>query len=74
VCTYVKSDLDMMHKGNTGLTGKHLPDPDILLLSYTGCFTFLKWFELLCHEYKCETAMLHVPYQTDKSQTICATM
>jgi benzoyl-CoA reductase subunit B len=65
VCTYVKSDLGMMHRGNIGPTGQHLPNPDILMLSYTGCFTFLKWFELLRHEYKCETAMLHVPYQGD---------
>ena len=65
VCTYVKSDIGMMHKGNIGPTGEPLPEPDILLLSYTGCFTFMKWFELLRHEYKCETAMLHVPYQGD---------
>ncbi|MFQ5660383.1 MAG: benzoyl-CoA reductase subunit B [Gammaproteobacteria bacterium] len=65
VCTYVKSDIGMMRKGNIGPTGQPLPEPDILLLSYTGCFTFMKWFELLRHEYKCETAMLHVPYQGD---------
>lgn len=65
VCTYVKSDIGMVKKGNIGPTGQPLPDPDLLLLSYTGCFTFMKWFELLRHEYKCETAMLHVPYQGD---------
>jgi benzoyl-CoA reductase subunit B len=65
VCTYVKSDLGMLRKGNVGPTGQVLPEPDILLLSYTGCFTFMKWFELLRHEYKCETVMLHVPYQGD---------
>ena len=65
VCTYVKSDIGMVKRGNIGPTGQHLPDPDLLLLSYTGCFTFMKWFELLRHEYKCETAMLHVPYQGD---------
>ncbi len=65
VCTYVKSDIGMLRKGNIGPTGQRLPEPDILLLSYTGCFTFMKWFELLRHEYKCETAMLHVPYQGD---------
>ncbi|MDT8320974.1 MAG: benzoyl-CoA reductase subunit B [Xanthomonadales bacterium] len=65
VCTYVKSDIGMMRKGNIGPTGQPLPEPDLLLLSYTGCFTFMKWFELLRHEYKCETAMLHVPYQGD---------
>ncbi|TAJ94024.1 MAG: benzoyl-CoA reductase subunit B [Gammaproteobacteria bacterium] len=63
VCTYVKTDLGMVYNGNIGPTGERLPEPDILLLSYTGCFTFLKWFELLRHQYKCPTVMLHVPYQ-----------
>ena len=47
VCTYVKCDIGMMLKGNIGPTGEQLPPPDLLLLSYTGCFTFLKWFENL---------------------------
>jgi benzoyl-CoA reductase subunit B len=65
VCTYVKSDVGMLKSGNIGPTGQRLPDPDILLLSYTGCFTFMKWFELLREEYDCPVAMLHVPYQPD---------
>ncbi len=65
VCTYVKADLGMIAKGNIGPDGQKLPNPDLLLLSYTGCFTFMKWFELLREHYKCETAMLHVPYQGD---------
>ncbi len=65
VCTYVKADLGMMRRGNIGPTGQKVAEPDLLLLSYTGCFTFMKWFELLRHEYKCETTMLHVPYQGD---------
>jgi benzoyl-CoA reductase subunit B len=65
VCTYVKADLGMVAKGNLGPDGRPLPDPDLLLLSYTGCFTFMKWFELLRQQYKCETAMLHVPYEGD---------
>ena len=65
VCTYVKSDLGMMAKGQLGPTGKPLPTPDVLLLSYTGCFTFMKWFELVRDQYDCETAMLHVPYQAN---------
>jgi len=65
VCTYVKADLGMMMKGNIGPTGQPLPTPDLLMLSYTGCFTFMKWFELVREQYKCETAMLHVPYQGD---------
>ena len=65
VCTYVKSDIGMLKWGNVGPTGKRLPNPDLLLLSYTGCFTFLKWFELLREEYQAPVAMLHVPYQGD---------
>jgi benzoyl-CoA reductase subunit B len=65
VCTYVKSDIGMMAKGNIGPNGKKMPDPDILLLSYTGCFTFMKWFELLREQYKCEMIMLHTPYMGD---------
>jgi len=65
VCTYVKCDIGMLKKGNIGPTGKPLPEPDLLLLSYTGCFTFMKWFELLRQEYDCPVAMLHVPYQAE---------
>jgi len=65
VCTYVKCDLGMMEQG-IGPTGKPIPEPDMLLLSYTGCFTFMKWFELLKERFpKAEVAMLHVPYQGD---------
>jgi benzoyl-CoA reductase subunit B len=69
VCTYVKSDVGMMAKGNIAPNGKKFPDPDVLLLSYTGCFTFMKWFELLREQYKCETIMLHTPYMGDGKVT-----
>jgi benzoyl-CoA reductase subunit B len=69
VCTYVKADLGMMARGNLSPNGKPLPRPDVLLLSYTGCFTFMKWFELVRDEYKCPTIMLHVPYQADGHAT-----
>lgn len=67
VCAYVKCDIGMLNSGNIGPTGERLPDPDLLLLSYTGCFTFLKWFELLKEEYKdkAPVTMLHVPYQSE---------
>lgn len=65
VCTYVKSDIGMMAKGNIGPNGRKLPDPDVLMLSYTGCFTFMKWFELLREQYKCETIFLQTPYMAD---------
>jgi len=63
VCTYVKCDYGMMKSGNVGPTGERLPAPDLLLLSYTGCFTFMKWFEIQGEEYDAPTGMLHVPYQ-----------
>jgi benzoyl-CoA reductase subunit B len=63
VCTYVKCDVGMVKSGNVGPTGERLPKPSLLLLSYTGCFTFMKWFELLQQEYQCPIVMLHVPYQ-----------
>jgi len=69
VCTYVKCDIGMKRMGNIGPTGERIPDPDLLLLSYTGCFTFLKWFELLREEYDCPVVMLHVPYQGDGDVT-----
>jgi benzoyl-CoA reductase subunit B len=65
VCTYVKCDVGMKLKGNVGPTGEKIPEPDLLLLSYTGCFTFMKWFELLREQYDCPVLMLHVPYQAD---------
>ncbi len=65
VCTYVKCDIGMKRSGNIGPTGKPIPKPDLLLLSYTGCFTFLKWFELLREEYDCPVVLLHTPYQAD---------
>jgi benzoyl-CoA reductase subunit B len=69
VCTYVKCDVGMMRTG-VGPTGKPMPPPDLLLLSYTGCFTFMKWFELLKQQYPdAEVAMLHVPYQGDGEAT-----
>lgn len=65
VCTYVKCDLGMLKSGNVGPAGTRLPKPDLLLLSYTGCYTFMKWFELLREEYGCPTVLFHVPYQGD---------
>lgn len=70
VCTYVKCDVGMLMKGNIGPTGQKLPEPDILLLSYTGCFTFMKWFETLKREYpNARVIMLHTPYQENAQMT-----
>lgn len=68
VCSYVKCDIGMLLQGNVGPTGQVLPPPDLLLLSYTGCFVFMKWFENLKQLYPdAEIAMLHIPYQGDGS-------
>jgi benzoyl-CoA reductase subunit B len=70
VCTYVKCDIGMFLNGNTGPTGEQLPPPDLLLLSYTGCFTFMKWFENLQKIYPgVPIAMLHTPYLADGVMT-----
>ena len=69
VCTYVKCDIGMLRLGNIGPTGQPLPPPDLLLLSYTGCYTFMKWFELLRETYKCPTVFFHVPYQGQGKMT-----
>ncbi len=64
VCTYVKCDVGMMLAGNIGPNGETVPPPDLLLLSYTGCFTFMKWFETLERLYPgVPVALLHTPYQ-----------
>lgn len=65
VCTYVKADIGHMAQGAIAPNGKPMPPPDLLLLSYTGCFTFMKWFELLRDQYGCKTTMLHIPYEGD---------
>ncbi|MBV6521813.1 MAG: Benzoyl-CoA reductase subunit B [Gemmatimonadaceae bacterium] len=65
VCAYVKSDIGMLRSGNIGPAGTKIPKPDLLLLSYTGCYTFMKWFELLREEYDCPAVFFHVPYQGD---------
>jgi benzoyl-CoA reductase subunit B len=69
VCTYVKCDIGMAKSGNIGPTGTRLPKPDLLLLSYTGCYTFMKWFELLREEYDCPIVFLQIPYQGDGTLT-----
>lgn len=69
VCSYVKCDVGMLLGGNIGPTGVKLPKPDLLLLSYTGCFTFMKWFEILKRHYDCPVVFLHVPYQGEGEVT-----
>ncbi|MFI5251311.1 MAG: 2-hydroxyacyl-CoA dehydratase subunit D [Bacteroidota bacterium] len=68
VCGYVKNDVGMMLEGNVGPSGTKMPKPDLLLCTYCGCTTFIKWFEALAHYYDVPLVMLDVPYM--RSDTI----
>lgn len=65
VCGYVKSDIGMMLQGNIGPSGSNLPKPDLLLCTYCGCTTFIKWFEALSHFYDVPMVMIDTPYMRD---------
>ncbi len=65
VCGYVKSDIGMMLHGNMGPSGTKLPPPDLLLCTYCGCTTFIKWFEGLSHWYDVPLVMIDTPYMRD---------
>jgi benzoyl-CoA reductase subunit B len=62
VCGYVKNDIGMWKQGNQGPFGG-LPKPDLLLCTYCGCTTFIKWFEQMAEYYDVPLVMLDVPYQ-----------
>src|SRR3970282_2911042 len=48
VCGYVKNDVGLMLKDRQSPFGR-LPKPDLLVCNYSGCNTFIKWFEGLAH-------------------------
>lgn len=62
VCGYVKTDVGMVVSGGCGPVGLPLPKPDLLLCSFTGCTTFIKWFEALAELHGVPLVMLDVPY------------
>jgi benzoyl-CoA reductase subunit B len=62
VCGYVKTDVGMVLSGGCGPIGLPLPKPDLLLCSFTGCTTFIKWFEALAELHGVPLVMLDVPY------------
>lgn len=47
VCTQVKCHVGMVSEDNFGPTGVKITPLDFKLLSYTGCFTFMKSLEVL---------------------------
>ena len=64
VCGYVKNDIGLWKSGNKGPFGG-LPKPDLLLCTYCGCTTFIKWFEQMAEYYDVPLVMLDVPYLRD---------
>jgi len=61
VCGYVKNDIGLMLKDRQSPFGR-LPTPDFLVCNYSGCNTFIKWFEALAHFYGSEFFLLDIPY------------
>jgi benzoyl-CoA reductase subunit B len=64
VCGYVKNDIGLWREGSRSPFGR-LPRPDLLLCTYCGCTTFIKWFEALSEYYDVPLVMIDVPYQRD---------
>ncbi len=62
VCGYVKNDIGLAASGNRGPFGT-LPKPDLLVCNYSGCNTYIKWFEALAEHYGARLFLLDVPYR-----------
>lgn len=62
VCGYVKNDIGLVASGNRGPFGT-MPRPDLLVCNYSGCNTYIKWFEALAEKYNARVFMLDVPYR-----------
>jgi len=62
VCGYVKNDIGLATSGNRGPFGT-LPKPDLLVCNYSGCNTYIKWFEALAELYGARLFLLDVPYR-----------
>lgn len=59
-CGYVKNDLGMTIAGIEGPFGR-VPRPDLLVCTYAGCGTTLKWFETLARHYNAPLVVVDVP-------------
>src|SRR3990170_4317044 len=61
VCGYVKNDVGLFLSDRQSPVGQ-IPKPDLLVCNYSGCNTFIKWFEALAEYYGCEMFLLDIPY------------
>jgi benzoyl-CoA reductase subunit B len=61
VCGYLKNDIGIgLARGETPLG--RIPKPDALVCNFSGCNTFIKWFEALVDFYDAPMFLLDVPY------------
>ena len=61
VCGYVKNDIGMLLNGMKSPLGT-LPKADLLVCNFSGCNTYIKWWEALAQMTGAELFMLDVPY------------
>jgi benzoyl-CoA reductase subunit B len=64
VCGYVKNDIGLVMQNNQSPMGR-LPRPDLWVCNFSGCNTYIKWFEALAEFYDAPLVMLDVPYVRD---------
>jgi benzoyl-CoA reductase subunit B len=60
----VKNDIGLVMQNNQSPMGR-LPRPDLLVCNFSGCNTYIKWFEALAEFYDAPLVMLDVPYVRD---------
>ena len=60
-CAYVKADVGLWHMGRQTPYAK-IPPPSLLLCNYSGCNTFLNWFEHLREYSAAEIFNLDIPF------------
>jgi benzoyl-CoA reductase subunit B len=65
VCGYVKNDIGICLGGGQTPLGR-IPKPDLLVCNFSGCNTFIKWFEALADFYEAPMFLLDIPYVRDR--------
>ncbi len=61
VCGYVKNDIGLLRSGMRSPMGI-IPKADLLVCNYSGCNTYIKWFEALSEMTGAPLFMLDVPF------------
>ncbi len=69
VCGYVKNDVGIYLGGGETPSGR-IPKPDLLVCNFSGCNTFIKWFEALADFYDAPLFLLDIPYVRAEETTM----